>query len=205
MNRLHLLPLCAAACLALAGCSSTTSGPQATAPNVEAATVAPTQSGSDQNLTPRGNLAKKIGEPFGIHAEDNPDRNVVTYVVKDIEVDPQCTAPYVQEPEHGRFIAVDMEVETVADPEFTEVMYGPIAPGANSFKMIDANGTTVNSVASGPSYGCFNQSEMMPSTVGPGERAAGKIVLDVPSVEGTLIYRENVMPDGGWEFEIPSA
>lgn len=204
MNRLHVLPLAAVACLALAGCSSADPAPRATAPNVDAATPAAARTDDNQEHTPRGNLAKEIGEPFGIHADDNRDRNVVTYVVKGIEVDPQCTNPYPQEPEHGRFIAVDMEVETAADPEFTEVMQIPISPSAHSFKMIDANGTTVNSVSSGPSYGCLNQSEMMPSQVGPDERATGKIILDVPSAEGTLIYREAVMADGGWEFEIPA-
>lgn len=204
MNRLQALSVSAVVCLTLVGCSSAGSAPQATAPNVEGATPTSAQTSDDQERTPRGNLAKEIGEPFGIHTEEKPDQNVVTYVVKNIDVDPECTNPYPQEPEHGRFIAVDMEVETAADPEFTEVMQIPVSPSARSFKMIDANGTTVNSVSSGPSYGCLNQSEMMPSQVGAGERATGKIILDVPSVEGTLIYSESVMSDGGWEFDIPA-
>ncbi|WP_424347627.1 DUF4352 domain-containing protein [Kocuria sp. CH-021] len=190
--------------LMLVGCSNVEADPEPTAPNVEPATAESTPS-STQETSPRGNLMKEIGEPAGIHSLDDPSKNVVTYVVKGIEVDPVCTSPYSMAPENGRFIAIDMEVETAGEPEFTEVMYGPINVSPHSFKMIDANGTTVNSVSSGPSYGCMEESETLLSSIGPGERVTGKVVLDVPSTEGILVYNESIDPSLGWEWKIPQA
>ncbi|THE19340.1 hypothetical protein E1J17_01480 [Kocuria rosea] len=198
----YTLALLALPALTLVGCSNAEADPEATAPNVEPATAESTPS-STQETSPRGNLMKEIGEPAGIHSLDDPSKNVVTYVIKGIEVDPVCTGPYPQAPENGHFMAVDMEVETAADPGFTEVMYGSLNISAHSFKMIDANGTTVNSIASGPSYGCLPEAEMLPSTIGPGERATGKVILDVPSTEGILVYNEAMDSSLGWEWEIP--
>lgn len=203
MKRFPLTVLALSA-LALSGCSGAEAEPEPTAPNVEPATAEASPS-ADQETSPRGNLVKKIGQPAGIHALDDPSKNVVTYVVKAIEVDPVCTASYAQAPENGHFIAVDMEVETAAEPGFTEVMYGPINISPHSFKMIDANGTTVNTVASGPAYGCLPQAEMLPSTIGPGERVTGKVILDVPSTKGTLVYNESIDPSLGWEWKIPQS
>ena len=46
---------------------------------------------------------------------------------------------------------------------------------------------------------------MLPSTIGPGERATGKVILDVPSTEGILVYNEAMDSSLGWEWEIPQA
>ncbi|MFF0905361.1 UNVERIFIED_CONTAM: hypothetical protein RF653_16955 [Kocuria sp. CPCC 205316] len=200
----YALALLALPALTLVGCSNAEADPEATAPNVEPATAESTPS-STQETSPRGNLTKEIGEPAGIHSLDDPNENVVTYVVKGIEIDPVCTTPYALAPENGRFIAVDMEVETAAEPGFTEVMYGPISISSHSFKMIDAKGTTVNSISSGPSYGCIEESETLPSSIGPGERVTGRVILDVPSTEGILVYNESIDPSLGWEWEIPQA
>ncbi|MGK7222136.1 hypothetical protein ACSNO4_05000 [Kocuria flava] len=124
--------------------------------------------------------------------------------MKSIEVDPTCTSPYAQAPKNGHFVVLDVEVETVAEPDFTEATYGSFYVGASAFKVVADNGTTVNEI-DGNGYSCFDSGEMLPGNLGAGERAMGKVVLDVPTPEGVIIYSNYVGFDRpSFEWEYPS-
>lgn len=44
---------------------------------------------------------------------------------------------------------------------------------------------------------------MLPATIGPGEKVTGKVLLDVPNSQGTIIFSD-VASDAGWEWKIPN-
>lgn len=199
------------AALLLSGCSSTTNSSPPTAPDVdpvsestspeETPTPNPTPT-ETEDKSARGNLIKVIGEPAGVTSEPGGGEQLLSLVVEDIEVDVTCSAEYAQPPKNGNFVAVTLDVTTGGEPTFSENLYGPVSFDAQSWKVIGPNGTTLNTVASGPAYGCLSQEEQLPQAIGPAEKVTGKIVFDIPVTSGTLIY---TLPSSntGWEWEFP--
>lgn len=188
--------------LALAGCSGAEADPEPTAPNVEAPTSDAVET-ADEELSSRGNLVLEPGDPVVVTGYEDDNLEAATFVVKSVEVDPTCTNAYVQEPENGHFVVLEIEVETAKEPDFTEATYGSFYVGSGAFKVIAKNGTTVNEV-DGSGYSCFDQAEQLPGNLGAGERATGKVVLDVPSAEGVIVYNNFVAPDRpGYEWNFP--
>lgn len=199
---------CAAALLLLSACASTTSDStgEATAPNVEPATNTSTPEPSeDTERSSRGNQVMSTGEPAALYLEDQENDPVVSFTVKSIEVDPTCTAEFQQPPENGHFLVLDVEVETGTPEQFEEAFYtSDYAYGFYDWKFIGPNGTTANTITSGPALGCYPQDQYLPNSIGPGERATGYIVLDAPSAEGTLVYTDPVSRLG-WEWEVAAS
>lgn len=189
--------------LLLAGCSGAEAEPEITGPNVELPAVGEPEA-SDEKLSSRGNRVLELGNPAVVTGFESEDDKVATFVIKDIEVDPTCTAPYAEDPENGHFVAVEVEIETGPEPGFSEGTYGgnfSMAPEV--FRVVDKNGTTLNSATSVASMMCFDQTEQIPSNLGASERATGKMVFDVPSAEGVLIYdnfTSSDRPSFEWKF-----
>lgn len=197
------LALLALSALALTGCSGAEAEPEPTAPNVEVPTSDGAES-EEQDLSSRGNLVLEPGDPVVVTGYEDDDLEGATFVVKSVEVDPVCTDPYVQESENGHFVVLEVEVETAKEPDFTEATFGSFYVGSGAFKVIDKNGTTVNEVM-GTGYSCFDQAEQLPGNLGAGERATGKVVLDVPSAEGVIVYNNFVAPGRpSYEWHFPT-
>jgi hypothetical protein len=204
----------AAIAMLTTGCSAPTTT-QPTAPTVEpVATVVPTESASaptasaSPTATPsvtapksaRGNVIKTVGQPGWLSLPSG--EKTMSFVVKNITVDSACTSPYPQTPQNGHFISVAIDVETT--PRLAEGINKFVWFGAQSWKLIADNGTTYNgSLDSGPAYGCLNDSERIPSKIGPAEKVSGTLVLDVPVTSGTLIF-ESTGGGGGWEWAFPA-
>lgn len=73
-----------------------------------------------------------------------------------------------------------------------------------AWKAIAANGTTFNGdLMSFESIMCLPEAENFPSALGPGEKATGKIILDVPTPTGVLVHKQGFMPTG-WEWQYPA-
>lgn len=198
---------CGALCIALlAGCTSSDAEPaeEPTTPNVEAATSSATSdTGSNDQTSPRGNLVKKTGDPASMFIEGQESEPVMNFVVKGIEVDPACTSEYAMPAENGHFVTIDLDVETGTPEQFEEAFsMSDYTMSFSNWKFVDANGTTANTTSSGPAYGCLTEAEYLPSAIGAGERATGKVVLDLPTTDGHLIYEEP-LSFSGWEWEIP--
>jgi hypothetical protein len=198
---LFVLPFTA---LLLAGCGGS---PQSTptAPTVEPATSSQTPSASQtasaasEAKSSRGNLVKKVGE--GISVMDK-DKAVASFVINSIEVDPQCTGTSASPAANGNFVALDVSMETT--PELANSVYPEFGLAGQAWKAIADNGTTYNgSLFSMESIMCFPDTERFPSALGPGEKATGKIVLDVPTPTGVLVHKQGFMP-AGWEWEYPA-
>lgn len=195
--------------LGLAGCSSAESAPQSTPTSPAVAPATPVDAGRGEatdegEKSERGNIIKKVGQAAGITDQDNSDDTLVNFVVKNIEVDPPCTAEYAEPAENGHFVTVDIAAETGPAKVFEKLNYGndfSFSPGL--WKFVTPQGTTVNSIASTSSFMCLNQQEQLPATIGPAEKVRGKIVLDVPSTKGTAIY-DDIATGTGWEWPVPT-
>lgn len=191
----------------MAGCSTAEAEPKPTAPNVEPATADSNESteGTESGeKSERGNLKKEIGEPASVTVPNQAEDDLVSFAVQEITADPACTNQYAQEPENGHFVAIDIAAETGPANLFEEYYYGTDFSFSNGlWKFVAPNGTTANNVSSGPSFSCFDQAEMLPATIGPGEKVTGKVLLDVPNSQGTIIFSD-VASDAGWEWKIPN-
>lgn len=205
MNRLSHLAGLALAAAALAGCSSAEPAADPTAPGVDAATAESTPAPDPtESISARGNLVKKVGEPAGVTLPGQEDDPVVTFAVKDIQVDPTCTSDMAQAPEIGHFIVMDIEAETGSAAQFEEAFMGEDYQfNQHWWKFVDAQGTTANTIVSTPTYSCLPEAEALPGLIGPAERVTGKIVLDTPSTEGTLIF-DDPQSGNAWEWEVPA-
>lgn len=201
----------------LAGCSSPT---PADAPDVEPASPAsseaapsetpvvsepsplpeepsatPTDSRPEGTYSDRGNLVLTPGQGAAITNSDGVD--TATFVVNSIVVDAPCTRADAEPAEHGHLVTLDVSVETL--PVMAEDQ-GSFSMDPYSFKPIAANGTTSNADPSTlAGVYCYEDEEMLPSSIGPGEKATGKVVLDVESPSGILVFND-FSSMYGWEW-----
>lgn len=89
-------------------------------------------------------------------------------------------------------------------PELAESVNPQFGLAGYAWKAIAENGTTFNgNVFTGAAYVCLDDAERFPSALGPGEKATGKIILDVPTPKGVLVHQQGFMPTG-WEWAYPA-
>lgn len=177
----------------LAACSA----PEAKAPNVTPAKKSEPEKQEPQR-SERGNLIKTVGEPAGYTEAADQEENVVNFQVNALTFDPACTGQFAADhpAENGHLLQIDMEVATT--PDLSIPFYG----GPGSWKWIDPNGVTANGfLGTAAAFACFESSEMLPDQIGPGEKAAGKVLIDVPTTEGTLVFTQG--GGTGWEWAVP--
>lgn len=197
------------AAIALAGCTASPEEKPEAAPELSIEPAVPTETPEptptpERNESPRGNLIKSIGEPFGYADPDNLDDKFGTaqFVVRSIVVDPECTGPMPEASEHGHFVRIDIEGETT--PKIADTINGGLIMDAFSWKAIAENGTTFNGdLNSFAAQQCLAEEEMLPRNIGPAERVAGAVILDVPTPKGVAILEEPI--GGSWEWAYPAS
>lgn len=184
-----------ASLIMLAGCTtSSEAAPQA--PSVEPAgpTASPSTSPTptpSTSTSARGNLTKNVGDTFGLSTSSG--ESAADFKVTAITLDPSCTSPYASAPQYGHFVRLDVEGETTA------ALPQDLFFASGAWTVVAENGTTFNGDPwSGAAVGCLDSTERLPNIIGPGERVAGAVILDVPSPTGVIILD----PDGqgGWEW-----
>lgn len=47
---------------------------------------------------------------------------------------------------------------------------------------------------------CLPQADMLPDTIGPASKAQGKLVFDLPTTDGYLVYKDGDVT--GWEYPL---
>ncbi|HEY8721802.1 hypothetical protein [Pengzhenrongella sp.] len=205
--KIRVVAAVALTALSLAGCAGNAADTSAPASPVPAETVqspvstpspsatpTPTEAPSKYGVTKtnaRGNLVKAVGQLAGM--SDSADgSSPITVEFKITAIDPNfvCTSEYADKPANGRFVALTLDVTTtpgLAQNEIPEVSFNPY-----DFKVFSPEGTRENdSVGNG--FSCLKKSEALPDTIGPGEHAVGKIVLDTANASGSVVYG----PSGG--------
>lgn len=192
------------AAILLAGCAGT---PQSApvAPTVEPATGASSAAAASDSpavngtKSTRGNLVKTVGEGASV---TDKDKTVASFVVNSIQVDAPCTNQYAQPSENGHFVALNVSMET--DPALAESVNPQFGLAGYAWKAVAENGTTFNGdIMTASSFMCLNDEERLPSALGPGEKATGTLILDVPTATGVLVHKQGFMP-AGWEWEYPA-
>ena len=210
MNRTQLASL-AMATLMLAGCSSPVNQSVAASPSSSTADPAPPSAEPVRKTTPtptpkpssslnsRGNLVMQ-GGMFGIIEDTTTGRNIVKFQVNAITPITCQARPYIpaSPAENGQLIAVDMVVETT--PELGESSYPKFTLSGYDFKYIAASGTTFNgNLGTVATYSCIEDADTFPvGGMGPGERIAAKVILDVPAAHGVLVMKAGFK--GGFEY-----
>lgn len=147
----------------------------------------------------RGNLIKHIGDVAGIYKSQTDKTLVAQWTVNNITIDAPCTPAYdgaPTQPENGHFVLFDVSVETSS--EYNESTNGSLGLGVGGlWTYVQKDGTQWNGIpTSATSSTCLPQDQQLPGVIGPGLKAQGKILFDVPSTDGYLVY------DNGWEYPL---
>lgn len=185
-----------------AAASATTDSKPTEAVSSSAPSPTPTE---ESSLTSRGTIPLELGEPAEVYANE---KLMASMTVKSIQVDPVCTGEYIRPAKNGHFVVLEASIETGDYRDFTDLAHVPsISTRTGGFHLVTPSGQVVegNSLI-GDSYGCFPETEMMPSDINIGENASGKLIFDVPTAEGSIVLPElggspaNIT---GWEWEYP--
>jgi hypothetical protein len=160
-----------AAAPVLTGCSSEPTSP-------------PTSAAADPATTATGAAAERpvaLGESVSLTLEDGGS---LTLTVEEISVLESCPgrATPIQEPELGHFVV--LEVAAVAEAGAPETV--PLQAGA--FQLADETGAPQRVSTTDASWSCFDDADLVPAFVPPGEPVHGKIVLDSASPHGSVLY-----------------
>lgn len=152
----------------------------------------------EENISERGSLILEPGEEGVVL--DEAGNELLTFTVHSIDINPQCTGQFSQGPDKDAFIVFDAEIESdlAAGDYYLE-------PGLffnqYSYRIIDAEGVTLSEPpVSNAAFECFPESEQMPADIGPGEKARGKVVFDVPADGRTLLMSNEMGHDLQWEW-----
>lgn len=169
-------------------------------PLPEESTEAADDSRPEGEYSDRGNLVMAVGEGAAIESEDGEPQ--ASFVINSITVDAPCTSPDAEPAENGHLVTLDVSVETTAAVGTDDGM-SSFAMDPYYFKAISSNGTTSNASPDtiATDY-CYDDAQLLPATIGPGEKATGLVVLDLESPEGILVY-EDYFSYYGWEWTYP--
>lgn len=153
---------------------------------------------SEENISERGSLILEPGDEGVVL--DEAGNELLIFTVHSIDINPQCTGQFAQGPEKDAFVVFDAEIES----DLTAGDYY-LEPGLffnqYSYRIIDAEGVTLSEPpVSDAAFECFPESEQMPAEIGPGEKASGKVVFDVPADGRTLLMNNEMGQDLQWEW-----
>ncbi|OXN01442.1 hypothetical protein [Bifidobacterium vansinderenii] len=177
----------AAMLIGLAACGSTTASEEPT-PTKTPTTATPTKTAEKNE---RGHLVKHIGDTAMYTKSQSSTEPLAEWTATDITIDYQCTADYSEQSHNGHYVAVNFDVQT--QPEFTQSSLYLGAMGG--WKYIQKDGTMWNGIPEAETV-CMPQEEQLPGSIGAGVKAQGKVLFDLPTTDGYLVY------DDTWEYPL---
>jgi hypothetical protein len=195
-------------CLLLAGCVNTVPGTSESGPTLPSrteATEVPTESPegtspASPSTNARGNIEKAIGQEAGMswQSPGGPSENWLTFSIDAITPGVQCNSDYIQQPENGHFVALQLRMSTGTIPP--EVGTFTVSPA--EFDFIGPDNITVTEIDTFAAFTCLADADQFTQDpLGSGQQYVGQIVLDVPAPSGVVIYKPYVMGGGGgWEW-----
>ena len=155
-------------------------------------------------LTERGTLPMKPGA--SAIASTPGHRELASMKVHSIEVDPVCTGSYVRAPQNGHYLVMDVSVEVAPHSTLTDagVLYESVSMRQGGFRTADKDGNvTEGNDIIGNGYGCLPEGVEIATDIHAGEKAAGKLIFDVPTAEGVIILPDLLGQSPGsqgWEW-----
>lgn len=142
----------------------------------------------------RGYLKKEIGQWAGIGDRDP----LVSFRLTDIETDFTCGQQWAEPSANGQFVALTFEVETY--PSLADEPIGDFSIGEYDIIMFDDSDTRENDSV-GNAYMCLEERERLPVSIGPGQKANGKVIIDTGVTSGVLAVNSYLLGGvGGWEW-----
>lgn len=145
------------------------------------------------DFSSRGHLVKEIGEPAGILDLDT-EESVVEFTLTEVEQNYQCTSTIADAPANGQYIALHFDVETM--PGLTD----SFSITDWEITLFDTEGMREND-SSGNAMWCADASQTLPTSMGPGQRASGVVVLDTALDTGVIVYEPMFsLTPLGWEW-----
>ncbi|UJH70385.1 hypothetical protein [Ornithinimicrobium sp. INDO-MA30-4] len=155
----------------------------------------------DSETSARGNLIKEVGQVAGIYDVDT-DESIVNFKLLEVEKGVDCTSGFSDAPANGQFVAFTFEVETFpALAEDIEPFYGSFAMNSFYLTAFSDDGVLQNDI-DGNSWTCLDPADELPSEIGPGQKATGKVVIDTSLQSGVLVYTPTSFGNAaGWEWE----
>ena len=184
MKRKGVMAAAISILLTLAGCGSQGSDASGHKPDpggAKTAQTTPTKKGPTINS--RGDIVKHVNEKAGAFAADGKTE-VANWTVTGITKDFACTKPNPQASMQGHFVALDATVNT------TSALKGDFGFGNGStWQYVKKDGSVWNEdPESIPSANCVPDADHLPANMGPGLKATGKIIFDLPDTDGYLVF-----------------
>lgn len=169
--------------------------PSTSASSSESPSASPSStSAAAPSRNERNNIVKQFGELARLV---DPNRNEqASFTVDSIEVDPPCAGQFAGPAENGHLLVLNMRATT--GPDLAD-LGGTFQVLANDWRVIGADGLTEANVATAAALSCLDDSEALPSQMGPGQQFVGKLVLDSRNASGVAIFAPPYV-DGGWEW-----
>lgn len=184
--------LVTAVVLALTGCGEDAPETTASPPLPSVATPSETAAAETQAVNERGNVVMQLGEEAQLGEAGG--ETMVAFTVDSIAPPPQCE--FVEPPENGHLVALQMRVSTSAELSDTFL----ILPA--DFSFVGADGVTVSNLDTFPAFSCLDPGQQLTQDpLSPASQYVGAVVLDVPAPTGTIIYRPTMAPRAGWEWQ----
>ncbi|MEE8666905.1 MAG: hypothetical protein SOI13_01280 [Bifidobacterium mongoliense] len=203
MKRVFALLSCAAIIVGLAACGGTSASDGSSAGSSSGAMSEPSPSRSPvpkAKTNERGNIIKHVGDTTRVFKGEDRSTLLASWTVTGISLDAKCTDENAQPSENGHFVIFDVTAMTTKDVDSLSV------GSQGLWHYVEPDGTLWNGSVSGASFMCLPRDQTLPGMIGPALKAQGKIVFDLPSTDGSLVYSNG--PGGGVEYPLspqPSA
>jgi hypothetical protein len=173
--------------------------PTPPAPPPPPSTTTPTETPAEEPETPTEQPPPPADESLALEEryEHRDSDGNVDFTITLVHVDATliCTAAGHLPAENGHLIGLQVKV---ADP--TPPAEGEPPIDAADFRFVGADGEVTKDVDTASSAGCL-ENGWPEGRPGPGESAAGTVVLDVPALTGTVVYRPKAWSSGvRWQF-----
>ncbi|WP_086665502.1 hypothetical protein [Lentzea kentuckyensis] len=144
---------------------------------------------------------KAVGQTAGFSNEKSGAQQA-DFTLDAVEVDPKCTGPYVEKPEHGHVIVLTFTVKTT--PAYLAEQAWMIT--GHDFEIVGPDGVTETALVTGAAYSCLAEAEQLTTDpYAPASTYRGKLPLDSRNTSGTITYRPPAINlSGGWEWQFPA-
>lgn len=194
MRRMRLTATLTAALLLLAGCGAQQGADEGNQPHKKPEQA---QQQPEPKTSERGNVVKHIGDTAYIYADASRKTELARWTVTNITLDAPCTDEGAEPSENGHMVVMDVTVQTTKDLPTDQTLYLGVT---GYWQYVLKDGTISNAPVNGSAALCLPQADMLPSEIGPASKAQGKLVFDLPTTDGYLIYKGGYAT--GWEYPL---
>lgn len=194
MRRMRLTATLTAALLLLAGCGAQQGANEGNQPHKKPEQA---QQQPEPETSERGNRVKHIGDTAYIYADASRKTELARWTVTNITLDAPCTNEYARPSENGHMVVMDVTVQTTKDLPTDQPLYLGVT---GDWQYVLKDGTISNAPVQGSAELCLPRADRLPDQIGTASKAQGKLVFDLPTTDGYLIYKNGY--DTGWEYPL---